>query len=138
MKKRIIIGLLGIGLLACDNDTIQHEELFIDSSNTLNIYETKLNTPNNISLSMDAVLSDSRCPEGAMCIWAGNAKARYLLSVNGSNDTIILNTHQGPEFPSDTTLHGYTFNLEEISPYPHIDKSIEYINYSSRVTISKE
>lgn len=59
-----------------------------------------------------SVVEDSRCPEGATCVWQGNAKISLLVGKKGkSSKTVELNTLGRPEFPSETNYLNYKIKL---------------------------
>ncbi|HQX54844.1 MAG TPA: hypothetical protein PLP07_02870 [Pyrinomonadaceae bacterium] len=60
-----------------------------------------------------SVTEDSRCPEGAQCIWAGNAKVQVEISVpNGEKKTFEFNTGTGPK---GDQIGGWAVTLESLS-----------------------
>ena len=138
MIRFFALGILALILFSCDDESVAYNELKLNQSNAIHIFETKTSVSNELSITMDAILSDSRCPEGAICIWEGNAMVRYMISRNNQCDTIILNTHGSDGFPSDTALHSLTFNLQDVTPYPHTNQSIPYNKYTSKLIITGE
>lgn len=60
------------------------------------------------------VIEDSRCPEGTQCIWAGNAKVKLVVNVNGGRaETIELNTGSGN---TAAIVNGYSIELVSLTP----------------------
>jgi hypothetical protein len=82
---------------------------------------------------------DSRCPEGGVCVWAGYAYARFYLIVDGNYDyTFDLSTIDlTPVMNRDTMIHGITFRLQDITPYPDIHSEIKQEEYKVIVTVEK-
>jgi hypothetical protein len=73
----------------------------------------------DLRLCFDSLISDSRCPANAMCIWQGTATARFSLTKNGETKTFVLNTlNQPPTYIKDTILMGYKIEFVNLSPYP--------------------
>jgi hypothetical protein len=73
----------------------------------------------DLRLCFDSLISDSRCPANAMCIWQGTATAKFSLTKNGETKTFVLNTlHQPPTYTKDTVLMGYKIEFVNLSPYP--------------------
>lgn len=73
----------------------------------------------NISVTMLPVEYDSRCPEGAVCIWAGYAKVDLLYSSLGKEVSISLSTDPAlSNMPNKVSVEGYSFQLLELNPYP--------------------
>jgi hypothetical protein len=67
-----------------------------------------------LTITFKALGEDSRCPEGADCIWAGNA--RVILTVAGIDTS--LNSYLEPKA---TSLLGYKIQLLAVWPYPKLE-----------------
>ncbi len=84
-------------------------------------------------------INDLRCPNGAQCIWAGYAAARFNLIVDGNYKyTFDLSTIDlAPNLKKDTLINRITYKLLDIAPYP--DLSVEYKpeDYKVKVSIEK-
>lgn len=84
----------------------------------------------------DSVVGDSRCPQGAECIWAGNAEVKFkFASANHQTQYFSLNTL--PSFTNDTIISGYKFTLTELKPYPSVNKVILPGDYKAEIKIEK-
>ncbi|OBX25317.1 hypothetical protein LX77_01196 [Gelidibacter algens] len=71
---------------------------------------------NKVSICLDSVFNDSRCPTGLVCIWEGDAVAAFSIS---SHDNIKkFNLHTNNSFQNDTVIDGITIKLLTITPYP--------------------
>ena len=77
-----------------------------------------------------AVDGDSRCPEGAMCIWAGNAKIVLLVS----QEDIALNTYLDPKL---ATYSNYTIRLVMLNPYPRLNGPIDPKEYVAMLVVTR-
>jgi hypothetical protein len=87
------------------------------------------------SVCFDTVLNDSRCPEGGICVWEGNAKIKLRISLNGIGEhSIELNTNQS--FPIDTTINHINISLISLTPYPDISMSIVPKDYIAKLSIA--
>jgi len=72
-----------------------------------------------VKLSFDAVVSDSRCPANAMCIWQGAATATFSFSKNGNAHRFNLSTiTMEPNYKKDTLISGYKIEFIHLLPYP--------------------
>ena len=72
-----------------------------------------------IKLSFDAVVSDSRCPANAICVWQGAATATFSFSKNNSNHRFNLSTiTMPPHYTKDTIIAGYKIEFINLLPYP--------------------
>ncbi|KND50327.1 MAG: hypothetical protein AB198_01990 [Parcubacteria bacterium C7867-003] len=65
----------------------------------------------NIKVTLDAVLSDNRCPADVQCIWAGNITTKVSLSYNN----LIIQK----ELASDAeplNFSGFNFSIKSVTP----------------------
>src|SRR5258706_8229145 len=69
------------------------------------------------------VADDSRCPEGARCIWQGNGRVTLRIEKTGVASTQTdLNTTLDPR---SVSYAGFVIELKRLSPYPKIGESID-------------
>lgn len=134
MKKLIILEIFIMLLsVSCKKDI----DTFIPSQTfELKYGETKINADYGLSIHLDSVLNDSRCPANANCIWAGNAEVRFVYSKDNNTVNFVLNTL--PAFRTDSLINGYRIKLIKLSPYPEIAGSIKQNDYKSEIKITKE
>ena len=72
-----------------------------------------------VKLVFEAVVSDSRCPANAMCIWQGAATARFSFTKNGDTHRFNLSTiTMEPTYIKDTIIAGYRLEFINLLPYP--------------------
>jgi len=72
-----------------------------------------------VKLDFDAVVSDSRCPANALCIWQGAATATFSFTKNGDSHRFNLSTiTMEPNYTKDTVLAGYKIEFINLLPYP--------------------
>lgn len=83
-----------------------------------------------LKLTFKSVLEDSRCPEGFLCFWAGNAK--IILDVNQTE--IVLNTLLDPR---QVFYEGYMIALRSLSPLPKSGVWVKPEEYVARIVIDK-
>jgi hypothetical protein len=103
---------------------------------TLNvrIAETWADASNRISVRLDSVAEDSRCPLNLECFWQGNAKA-ILTCASGTGRAIFgLNTYPG--FLQDTTVFGRSIKLLDVMPYPVWKTPIPKEDYSVKLVVN--
>jgi hypothetical protein len=72
----------------------------------------------NLRLCFDSLISDSRCPANAICVWAGSAVAKFSLRKDGESGTFTLATLKHGNYNRDTVLFGYKIEFVNLSPYP--------------------
>ena len=72
-----------------------------------------------LSFCFDSLVSDSRCPANAMCVWQGTAVAKFSLTKNNETSSFELATiNMSPNYHKDTTIMGYKIDFINLSPYP--------------------
>ena len=82
-----------------------------------------------------SVAEDSRCPDGAKCIWEGNARIR--LSVRNSKDECAefeLNTNVKP---AEFEFGKYRIALANLWPYPSIKGELRPREYTATLAVTK-
>jgi hypothetical protein len=66
----------------------------------------------------EAVESDSRCPVDVVCVWQGDAVARFVIEQTGAPSSgVTLKLHTGLE-PRSGTGHGFRVELLTLQPSP--------------------
>ena len=85
-----------------------------------------------------SVVSDSRCPEGVTCVWAGNAEVLIEAETGGSWAGLKLNTHGGDRFPKEGRHRQYSIGLVALKPRPHKDGAVKAADYVATLVIRKE
>lgn len=66
------------------------------------------------------LITESRCPEGAMCVWQGYAQAEFLFTDGQQSITFRLSTIDGGGLRKDTIINNIKISLIDIIPYPTI------------------
>jgi hypothetical protein len=94
----------------------------------------------NLRLKFLSVASDSRCPTGVDCVWAGNAEVLFEAGAKGRRGKMILrlNTNAGQERAAEGKYHGYTVRLLELSPYPRAGRKTKPGEYTATLLVVKE
>jgi len=85
----------------------------------------------SLTIKFISLAGDSRCPEGVICVWMGNAEV--ILEV--SKNEITLNTLLDP---NEEVVGDYNIQLRDVIPYPKA--GVEYMpeNYSIKIVVSKK
>lgn len=137
MKKFLLLsGILAVSLdWGCEKRFTLHDTLPLNDTVVIANFETRYNHTEKISLQMDSVLSDSRCPSNVVCVWEGNAAVRFFFRADSVLTEFVLNTHGGIQFRSDTVISGYQIELLGLSPYPEDPGEILQKEYSSMIMV---
>ena len=76
-----------------------------------------------------SVLSDSRCPADALCVWAGDA----VVALSVGRTDVELRSTSAPE----TSLGAYRLRLERVEPYVYSGKTIEPADYRAVLKVTR-
>lgn len=74
----------------------------------------------------DSVVSESRCPIGVVCIWAGYVMIKTSFHENGNIHSfrMMIPYINGLGAVNDTTINGYRIVFKDLSPYPDMTKPL--------------
>lgn len=90
----------------------------------------------NLRIIFTDVTEDSRCPDNARCIWAGNGKVVVKLITPGTTAIdASLNTYLDPK---EVSYESFSIQLRELSPYPHAGSQIEKNSYKIILVVHKD
>jgi hypothetical protein len=80
------------------------------------IGQTRTFDEERLAVGFGTVLEDSRCPTGAQCVRAGNARVGLILQERGeATRSVELNT---AERPRRVSHEGYVIEVVEVHPFP--------------------
>lgn len=131
MKTRSILILL----LVLSFGSIHSAQARTDRYVKLQVNEQKKVSGTQLTVKFVSVLDDSRCPEDANCIWAGNAKIQIKLKKSkGAWKTFELNsnlTEKTVEFA------GYKIKLTDLDPKPRTNIRINRHGYTATLSVEK-
>lgn len=81
------------------------------------------------------VVEDSRCPQNANCVWAGNAKVKIQVTSKRSGTRVFeMNTFSGPK---GNQFEGYAINLESLTPGRRTSDPIRPSSYRATISVSR-
>jgi hypothetical protein len=90
----------------------------------------------NLRIRFRSVLNDSRCPNGATCIWAGNGEVVIEVARKNKKQVVaMLNTFSEPKA---IAYKGFKIKLVALSPYPKIDEPIDPKDYELTLVVTKD
>src|SRR6056297_1147996 len=117
MKNIFSLIVLPLLILGCQN-SIASVNPEIGKPFKIKLGQTLEFQGTDLSITFEELLEDSRCPDGATCVWAGNGRVSIKLNELQAE----LNTHLDPK---SIDLSGYEINLLSLAPYPEINNEIE-------------
>jgi hypothetical protein len=128
----VLIALLVMAGCASP-DTI---EAIPDIEFTLTPGQTATIAGEDLSITFVEVVSDSRCPKGATCIWAGEASCLVELTSGGATVEKVL-TQSGATSP-DADEFGMYELMFDLMPYPELGKTVTDEDYSLLMAVSRK
>jgi len=88
-------------------------------------------------LCLDTVAGDSRCPDGAVCVWEGNAEVRLKFE-KLNEDPVYFNLNTHLNYTTEAVVGGYKFRLVGVSPAPSLKHpSIPPKDYIAKILVEK-
>jgi hypothetical protein len=92
-------------------------------------------TVSGLRIKFIEVVEDSRCPENARCIWAGNAKVKVQVTSKRLGTKVFeMNTFSGPK---GNQFDGYAINLEGLTPGRRTSDPIRASSYRATISVSR-
>jgi hypothetical protein len=89
----------------------------------------------SLRITFSSVSSDSRCPTGAQCVWAGNAAiALEIAKKKKKQVSVTLNTSSEPK---EIDYKRYKIRLVALSPHPKVNETIDQKEYEATLLITK-
>lgn len=88
-----------------------------------------------ISVKFVEIVEDSRCPEGATCIWAGRAIVRIEVTENGSEPRIV--DLEVGNIESTARFGKFVVKAEKLEPYPKAESQTDKAAYSATLSIER-
>ncbi|MGD8553949.1 MAG: hypothetical protein PVJ32_00800 [Anaerolineales bacterium] len=131
MRKRHILALLAFMIAGCVSSppnpagVALGEQFQLAYGQSVDIREA------GFGIEFVAVVEDSRCAEGAVCVWEGNAR----VEISVSNIDASLNTTLEPR---QVSHQGYLIRLLAVNPYPVLGEQIEPEDYVIALIVTKE
>jgi len=91
----------------------------------------------NLEIKFLGMTSDSRCPKGTDCVWAGQVIVMVDVLKAGENlgEFELIDTNDGRV--SSTQVGDYEIFLLKVEPYPEINKTINTKDYRITIKVDK-
>ena len=135
--KYLVFAIIATFLSSCEKRQIDNlnsnlpldQEVQIANGFTLN------NLEEDISLSMQSVVNDSRCPSDVDCVWSGDAEVNFVFRTNSTDNPFVLHTDLTPK---DTLIGDYTITLRKLDPHPVSTAVISQADYKATIIVSRK
>ena len=115
-------------------DYRNYSDLVLNDTIELSYKDCLNDTDMQSYICLDSVISDSRCPEGVQCVWAGEATARFKFEKYNSSP-VFIGLKEGTK---DTLINGYKFSFLQLLPYPKYGTQIKPEDYKARIIIKNQ
>lgn len=94
----------------------------------------------NKEIKFKEVVSDSRCPKGVTCLWAGEANVLIEILQKGELIEEKIITISSPEIPLNLSSGDYSYSLNSLQllPYPSAGKKPANENYTLMMSVCKK
>ena len=101
----------------------------------LKVGETAVTEDKTASITFVRVVSDSRCPEGAACIWEGTAEIEILVTRSNNESETVMLTLSGLTDEHNVKGRFFSYHLTKLLPYPKIDQPNTPENYTAYIKV---
>jgi hypothetical protein len=127
----LVLVLLFTGCRRDSETSTQLTKPPLGESFDLNIGESVSIKNEQMDFQFVTVSEDSRCPIGALCIWAGNAAV--VIKIVDVMDTLNTNLN-----PKEIFYNSYKITLLKLSPYPQIGVPRDTTQYVAQFVVTKK
>ncbi|MBN1161444.1 MAG: hypothetical protein JXA17_05820 [Dehalococcoidales bacterium] len=103
---------------------------------TLPVGKTATIESESLSIQFVGVISDSRCPEGVECIWAGEANCRLHFTIAGSPAEMVVAQPGGGDVAARDYFIQYKIDFR-LEPYPQEGQTIAPSDYRLIMRVTK-
>jgi hypothetical protein len=93
-------------------------------------------TVEGVRITFEGVDDDSRCPEGATCMWAGDAAAAFTIQ-KAPAAALHRTLHTNGRFERQVQYEGFVIRLEDVKPYPKEGVAIAKREYRASVVVTR-
>jgi hypothetical protein len=130
-----IVSILCAGVLGgCAGNPTQPSQLPLGEPFELR-FGASATLQGGLTIALDGVESDSRCPMDALCVWAGDAVVTVSLSqpADGRAQRELHTDARG----SAASYLAYSIKLIALAPYPRSGRQIRREDYVATLTVVK-
>lgn len=129
----LFIVVLGLST-GCANNVVEAD---LGQELSLRIGQTAQIESEQLAIRFNGIDTDSRCPRGVTCIWAGEVLCNVTATYQGSSSHITLvqsGLTQEPPVENYYEIYWLDFSVE---PYPEAGKQISTADYRLKMTVKK-
>lgn len=135
-KKLWLISFLIVSLVGSTTQTFGQRRVKLQREFDVKAGREVIVKEAGLKIKFDALLEDSRCPEGVDCVWAGNGKISVTLKKGRMRGaTFDLNTMTEPK---SITHQGYEITLVKLAPYPKNNVESKKEDYVATLIVKRK
>ena len=135
MPRRTLMLVLLTAWLSAPAVGERAQDVRLGEQFDLNIDQTATIAGEGLEIGFEDVVSDSRCPRGVQCVWAGVAVIR--LSVERAPDPRATLTLRVPSTSSTGTYGKYSLSIVDVKPYPDANRPHRREDYVVTLTVTR-
>ncbi len=109
----------------------------LGQESSLSIGQSAVISGENLLIKFKEIAEDSRCPEGAICIWEGRVRVIVEITENGSPFEMVLTQPGLSDKYVEETYKEYRLTFK-VEPYPEVGTVIATADYRLLLTVSKD
>jgi len=123
-----------ISFTACSNNKVA-VTVGLDETFTIGVGQSARITGEDMTVTFNGVVGDSRCPQNVTCVWEGVASSNTTIVYQGKDYTVVLNSPGLTEQAKETFVN-YTLTYS-LNPYPREGEEISPKDYRLTLKIAK-
>ncbi len=131
-----LLVIIVFWLAGCSSGNANETTASLGQEFILPVGQTVVVNNRELVIKFESVTTDSRCPKGVTCVWAGEAKCQMQITYKGSIAKVVFTESGGTDGYSQNIFENYTayFKLE---PYPEAGKQIGSNDYRLLLRIAQ-
>ena len=136
--RALVLIATSLGLAACSSNPSTTEPVVYSQSevaDSINIRVGRTIIVDGTRITFEAVESDSRCPMDAICVWQGDAVARFVVErTAAASSALSLQLHTTLQ-PKSGSAHGFRIELLTLQPFPRASAPTKADDYVASIKV---
>lgn len=130
---------LALLLVACASapDARVQEPAPAEGTVVLSIGAPKRAPGTDLTVTFEAVVSDSRCPTGVQCVWAGEVAVRIRMSAPNL-EPVTTTLHTNLDTAKETTYGAWKLSIQAVTPAPTATGGVRAEDYRLTLLITRK
>ena len=132
----VIVLVLACSSSGGSSDPPSDQELVdLDTTFELAVGEVAGIESTGLTVEFERVVSDSRCPTGATCVWEGDAAVAVAVRLDGSSASYELHTQRREA--TELEFEGFVVRLVDLVPLPDLSNAPKPDSYTASLIASR-